>query len=52
VSGYSAFGYFGYLFSIHRINDPNAVVAFISYQEQAIRSGPGNGLGRGNESEW
>src|SRR6185437_3017179 len=47
VPGHSAFGYLGYLFSSNRIDDPQAVVAFIGNQEQARPCG----LRHGNERE-
>jgi hypothetical protein len=51
VPGHSAFGYLGYLFSSNRIDDPQAVVAFVGNQQQAIPGRPATGLGQRDESE-
>ena len=40
------------LLSSNRIDDPKAVITFVSDQQQPIPGGRGNGFRPGNESEW
>src|SRR5205085_11802843 len=48
---HSAFGDLRYLLSRNRVDDAQAVVTFVGYQQQALPARPASGLGPREENE-